>query len=49
VQLLRLAAGDSDPLRAYLRGGLRVSGDVALAAKLAWLLGAPSAGGARHG
>jgi len=48
VELLRLAAGVSDPLRAYLRGGLAVSGEVGLAAKLAWLVIAPSTGGARR-
>ena len=38
VELLRIAAGDSDPLRAYMRGGIAVSGDAVLAARLAWML-----------
>ncbi len=48
VELLRLVTGDSDPLRAYLRGGLALSGDVVLAAKLAWLFRGPSTGHQRH-
>ncbi len=44
VELVRLATGDSDPVRAYLRGGLALSGDLVLAAKLAWLVRGPTAG-----
>jgi len=44
VELLRIASGESDPARTYLRGGLAVSGDLVLAARLAWLLRARSAG-----
>ena len=47
VELLRLATGDSDPLRGYLRGGLALSGDVILAAKLAWLARSPLIGRSR--
>ena len=43
VELLRIASGESDPVRTYMRGGLAVSGDVVLAARLAWLLRARSA------
>lgn len=44
VELLRMLSGESDAMRAYLRGGLVLSGDVILAARIAWLLRNRSAG-----
>ncbi|MDQ2759951.1 MAG: SCP2 sterol-binding domain-containing protein [Actinomycetota bacterium] len=43
VELLKLATGNSDPMRAYFSGRIKLAGDVVLAAKLASLFQMPSA------
>ncbi len=43
VELLKLATGNSDPMRAYFSGRIKLAGDVILAAKLASLFRMPAA------
>ena len=43
VELMRLAAGCSDPMRAYFSGRISLSGDIMVAAKLTSLFRIPSA------
>ena len=44
AEFLRLASGNSDPMQAYLKGRLRMAGDLMLAAKLASLFRMPGSG-----
>jgi alkyl sulfatase BDS1-like metallo-beta-lactamase superfamily hydrolase len=47
VEFLRLASGNSDPMQAYFKGRVQMTGDIMVAAKLAQLLrmpGTPSQG-----
>lgn len=46
VEFLRLASGNLDPMQAYFRGKIRLTGDIMAAAKLAQLFKMP---GARNG
>jgi predicted lipid carrier protein YhbT len=45
VEFLRLAAGSSDPMRAYFKGRLAITGDIMVAAKLVSLFRIPRARG----
>jgi putative sterol carrier protein len=45
VEFLRLVTGNSDPMKAYFKGRIKISGDVMFAAKLASLFRMPGAGG----
>jgi len=44
VELLRLASGNSDPMQAYFKGRIQMTGDIMVAAKLAQLFKMPGAG-----
>lgn len=44
VEFLRLVTGNSDPMKAYFRGRIKLSGDVMVAAKLASLFRMPGSG-----
>jgi predicted lipid carrier protein YhbT len=43
VELVQLAAGNSDPMQAYFKRRIKLSGDIMLAAKLAKLFRVPAA------
>ena len=48
VEFLRLASGNSDPMQAYFKGRIQLTGDIMVAAKMAQIFrmpGAPSGGG----
>jgi SCP-2 sterol transfer family len=45
VEFLRLVSGNLDPMKAYFKGRIKVSGDVMVAAKLASLFRMPGGGG----
>ena len=42
VEFLRLVSGNSDPMHAYFKGRIQLSGDIMVAAKLATLFRTPS-------
>ena len=44
VEFLRLVTGNSDPMKAYFKGRIKISGDVMFAAKLGSLFRMPGAG-----
>ncbi len=44
VEFLRLASGNSDPMQAYFKGRMQLTGDIMVAAKLASLFYLPDAG-----
>jgi putative sterol carrier protein len=44
AEFLRLVSGNSDPMTAYLKGRLKLGGDILLAAKLASLFRMPKSG-----
>ncbi len=44
VEFLRLISGNSDPMKAYFKGRIKLSGDVMVAAKLASLFRMPGSG-----
>jgi alkyl sulfatase BDS1-like metallo-beta-lactamase superfamily hydrolase len=46
VEFLRLVSGNSDPMRAYFTGRVKLAGDLMVAAKLTTLFRMPGAGGA---
>ena len=45
VEFLRLVTGNSDPMRAYFTGRVKLAGDLMVAAKLATLFRMPGSGG----
>jgi putative sterol carrier protein len=45
VEFLRIASGNSDPMKAYFSGKIKIAGDIMLAAKLSSLFRIPSAAG----
>ena len=45
VDLLRLVSGNLDPMQAYFKGEIALTGDIMVAAKLATLFRMPGAGG----
>jgi putative sterol carrier protein len=45
VEFLRLVTGNSDPMKAYFKGRIKLAGDVMFAAKLASLFRMPGSGG----
>jgi putative sterol carrier protein len=49
VEFLRLVTGNSDPMKAYFKGRIKISGDVMFAAKLASLFRMPGAGDSNGG
>jgi alkyl sulfatase BDS1-like metallo-beta-lactamase superfamily hydrolase len=49
VEFLRLVSGNSDPMRAYFTGQIKLAGDIMVAAKLATLFRIPGAPGAPGG
>jgi putative sterol carrier protein len=49
VEFLRLVSGNSDPMKAYFKGRIKVSGDVMVAAKLASLFRMPGGGDTNGG
>jgi hypothetical protein len=44
VEFLKLASGNSDPMKAYFTGRIQLSGDIMVAAKLAQMFRMPGAG-----
>ncbi|MGO9957455.1 MAG: SCP2 sterol-binding domain-containing protein [Solirubrobacteraceae bacterium] len=44
VEFLRLASGNSDPMQAYFKGRIQMTGDIMVAAKLAQLFRMPGSG-----
>lgn len=49
VEFLRLASGNSDPMQAYFKGRIQMTGDIMVAAKLAQLFKMPGAGNGGFG
>jgi putative sterol carrier protein len=49
VEFLRLVSGNSDPMRAYFTGQIKLAGDIMVAAKLATLFRIPGAPGGPAG
>ncbi len=49
VEFLRLVSGNSDPMRAYFTGRIKLAGDIMVAAKLATLFRIPGAPGTSGG
>jgi putative sterol carrier protein len=49
TEFLRLVSGNSDPMRAYFTGRIKLAGDIMVAAKLATLFRIPGSGGAGNG
>jgi len=49
VEFLRLVSGNSDPMKAYFKGRIKVSGDVMVAAKLGALFRMPGGGSGNGG
>jgi putative sterol carrier protein len=51
VEFLRLASGNSDPMQAYFKGRIQLSGDIMVAAKMAQIFRMPgsSNGGSQDG
>ena len=47
VEFLRLASGNSDPMQAYFKGRIELSGDIMVAAKLAQMFKLPGGRGAK--
>jgi SCP-2 sterol transfer family len=45
VELLRLVSGNLDPMQAYFKGRIQLTGDIMVAAKMAQMFKMPSAGG----
>jgi putative sterol carrier protein len=49
VDFLRLISGNLDPMKAYFKGRIKLSGDIMVAAKLATLFRMPGASGSNGG
>jgi alkyl sulfatase BDS1-like metallo-beta-lactamase superfamily hydrolase len=49
VEFLRLASGNSDPIQAYFKGRIQMTGDIMVAAKLAQLFSMPGPGQGGNG
>ena len=49
VEFLKLASGNLDPMQAYFKGRIELTGDIMVAAKLAQLFKVPGGGGGAEG
>ena len=49
VEFLKLASGNSDPMQAYFKGRIQLTGDIMVAAKMAQIFRMPGAPGADGG
>jgi SCP-2 sterol transfer family len=49
VEFLKLASGNLDPMQAYFKGRIELSGDIMVAAKLAQLFKMPGGGNGDSG